>query len=112
MKSKLRIAVAVATATLAAPALASDSAEPSSLASDPNQPEVKNPAPAVALRGSGRAEAAALSSDPNQPPIESAAPAMAVPSLSDEALAGGIVNDEPLASAVRQEAASSRVARR
>lgn len=79
------------------------------LAFDPTQPEVTNPAPAIALQGSGRAEAEALNADPTQPRIDVASPAMVPRSLRDEALAGAILNDEPWASAVRA-AAPSRVA--
>lgn len=92
MKTTSRIAAAVAAAALALPALGSD----------PTQPEVANPAPAVVLRGSGRAEARALNADPTWPGTEVAAPATPVRPVG-EALAGGIANDEPLASAVRAE---------
>lgn len=100
MKSKFRIAAAVAATALAAPALPTD----------PTQPEVTNPAPAIVLHGSGRAEADALNADPTQPRTETAAPAVALRSFGDEAVAGAILNDEPMASAVRELA--SRVATR
>lgn len=100
MKHAFRIAAAVAAAALVAPALASD----------PTQPEVANPAPAIALHGSGRAESEALSADPTQPRTEVASPAMVLRGLGDEAVAGAILNDEPLASAVRESPAASRVA--
>ncbi len=103
MKTTFRIAVALAAAALAAPALAS---EPS----DPTQPEVKNPAPAIVLHGSGRAEAEALNADPTQPRFETAAPAAALGGFSDQAAASAIVNDEPMTSALRAPAARSRVA--
>ncbi len=100
MKSKFRIAAAVAAAALAAPALPTD----------PTQPEVTNPAPAIVLHGSGRAEADALNADPTQPRTETAAPAVALRGFGDEAVAGAILNDEPIASAVREP--PSRVATR
>jgi hypothetical protein len=78
------------------------------LANEP-QPELKNPAPAIALQGSGRAEADALNADPTWPGSERAAPAMAIRGFGGETDAGAILNDEPWASAVRA-AAPSRVA--
>ncbi len=100
MKSKFRIAAAVAATALAA----------SALASDPTQPEVTNPAPAIALHGSGRAEAEALNTDPTQPRTGTAAPAVALRGFGEEAVAGAILNDEPMTSAVREPAPASRVA--
>ena len=100
MRTKFHVVVAVVAAALGAPALA-----------DELQPEVKNPAPAIALEGSGRAEADALNADPTWPGSESAAPAVALRSFRGETDAGSIVNDEPWASAVHG-AAQSRVASR
>ncbi len=99
MTIKFRIAVAAAAAALAAPALASD----------PTQPEVTNPAPAIALHGSGRAEAQALNVDPTWPQAEIAAPAVALQTLATEAPAGTVMGDEPWASAA-QEPASAHLA--
>ncbi len=100
MKNRFCIAAAAVAAALAAPVLASD----------PTQPEVTNPAPAIALHGSGRAETEALNADPTQPRMETAAPAMVVGRLGDELVAGAIVNDEPMASAARKAPATGRVA--
>jgi hypothetical protein len=100
MKNGFRIAAAAVAAALAAPVLASD----------PTQPEVTNPAPAIALHGSGRAEAEALSADPTQPRVAIAAPAMAVRSFGNDVAAGAIANDEPMASALREAPATRRVA--
>ena len=100
MKSKLRIAAAIAATALAAPALATD----------PMQPEVTSPAPAIALHASGRAEAEAVNADPTQPRTEIAAPAVALRGYRDEAGAGAILNDEPMASAVREPTTPSQVA--
>lgn len=101
MKSRFRIASAVVVAALAAPALASD----------PTQPEVTNPAPAIALHGSGRAGAEALNADPTWPRTEAAAPAAELRGIGSEALAGAILNDEPIASAVRERATSRLAAK-
>lgn len=100
MKNRFCIAAAAVAAALAAPVLASD----------PTQPEVKDPAPAIALHGSGRAEAEALNADSTQPRVETAAPAMVVRGFGDEVVAGAIANDEPMASAVREAPATARVA--
>ncbi len=100
MNHVFRIAAALAAAALVAPALGSD----------PTQPEVTNPAPAIALHGSGSSETEALNADPTQPRTEVASPAVVLPSLGDEAVAGAILNDEPMASAVREAASTSRVA--
>lgn len=95
MKNWFRIAAAFAATGLAAPALASD----------PTQPEVANPAPAIVLHGSGRAEAEALNADPTWPGTEVAAPAAHLRALGSESVAGAILNDEPMASAVREPVA-------
>lgn len=99
MRTKFHIAATVVAAALATPALASD----------PTQPEVTNPAPAIALQGSGRAEADALNGDPTWPGSEIAAPAVVLHGLGGETHVSAILNDEPWASAV-QGAAVSRVA--
>jgi hypothetical protein len=97
MKHMFRIAAAVAAAALFAPALAN---EP--------QPELKDPAPAIALHGSGRAEAQALNADPTWPQIEIAAPAVEFSGFDTEAPAGTVLGDEPWASA--QKPVSARLA--
>jgi hypothetical protein len=99
MTIKFRIAVALAAAALAAPALAFD---------DPARPAT-NPAPGIALHGSGRAEAQALNADPTWPQAEFAAPAVALPRLATEDSAGTVLGDEPWASAA-QEPVPSRLA--
>lgn len=97
MKSTFRIAAALAAAALTIPALASD----------PTQPEVANPVPAImVLHGSGRAQAEALNADPTWPRTEAAAPAVEVPRLAGEAVASGILRDEPMASAIHEPAPS------
>lgn len=101
MRSKIRIAAAVAVAALAAPALASD----------PTQYEVENPAPPIALDGSGFAEAEALNADPTWPHIERAAPTATLRDLGGATVAGAILNDEPVASAVHAGAAPRVVSR-
>ncbi len=101
MKSRFRIAAAFAAVAFAATALASD----------PTQPEVTNPAPAIILHGSGHAEAEALNADPNWPRTEVAAPAMHLRAPGREAVAGAILNDEPVASAAREPAAPRLAAR-
>lgn len=100
MKHMFRIAAAVAAAALVAPALASD----------PTQPEVANPAPAIALQGSGYAEAEALNAQPEWPGVEVAAPAVSVPGLAEWADAGAILGDEPMASATRAQASAAHMA--
>ncbi len=57
MRTAFHVVAAVVAVALGAPALASD----------PTQPEVTHPAPAIALRGSGRAETDALNADPTWP---------------------------------------------
>lgn len=58
MRTASHVVAAVVAVALAAPALGSD----------PTQPEVTNPAPPIALRGSGCAETDALNADPTWPP--------------------------------------------
>ena len=103
MKHAFRIAAAVVAAALGAPAVAHD------LSSDPTQPAVENPAPAIVLHGSGRAEARALNADPTWPRTEVAAPAVALSRLASDASAA-VLGDEPWASAVQAQKAGSRLA--
>ena len=102
MNCLLRIAVAFAIAALSASAQAHD------FASDGTQPEVKSPAPAIVLQGSGRAEAEGLNADTTQPHVDFAAPAVTLP-RSSGAPTGATAGEEPWAS-MSQEPASERIA--